>query len=109
MAHSKCQKAQSIILSRQPRLSSQRSNACNARAAKRDYHMTHKHGRTDANHTEIVNALQAIGASVTSLADVGGGCPDLLVGYRGQNMLLEVKDGRKPPSARGLAPAEQKW
>jgi len=71
--------------------------------------MTHKHGRTDANHTEIVNALQAIGASVTSLADVGGGCPDLLVGYRGQNMLLEVKDGRKPPSARGLTAAEQKW
>jgi len=71
--------------------------------------MTHKHGRTDANHKEIVAALREIGASVTSLADIGGGCPDLLVGYHGQNLLLEVKDGRKPPSARALTADEQEW
>jgi len=71
--------------------------------------MTHKHGRTDANHAAIVATLRAIGASVVSLADIGGGCPDLLVGYRGVNLLLEVKDGNKPPSARKLTQAEQKF
>lgn len=71
--------------------------------------MTHLHGRTDANHTAIVTALRDIGASVVSLADIGGGCPDLLVGYRGVNLLLEVKDGKKSPSARMLTSAEQKF
>lgn len=47
--------------------------------------------RVDKNQTEIVEALRAIGASVQSLATVGKGVPDLLVGYRGQNWLLEVK------------------
>jgi Holliday junction resolvase len=47
--------------------------------------------RVDANHKEIVDALRDIGASVVSLAPIGKGCPDLLVGYRGRNYLLEVK------------------
>lgn len=68
-----------------------------------------RHSRTDGNHAAIVAALRSIGASVVSLADIGNGCPDLLVGYRGQNLLLEVKDGRKPPSARKLTPAERKF
>lgn len=71
--------------------------------------MTHKHGRRDANHTAVVEAVRGIGASVLILADVGDGCPDLLVGFRGVNLLLEVKDGRKPPSARKLTPDEQKF
>jgi hypothetical protein len=40
---------------------------------------------------------------------MGDGIPDLLVGYRGYTLLLEVKDGKKPPSARVLTPAEQKF
>lgn len=73
--------------------------------------MTHKprtvYGRTDTNQSNVVEALRSIGASVLILSDVGGGCPDLLVGYRGVNFLLEVKDGNKPPSARKLTEAEQ--
>lgn len=64
--------------------------------------MTHKHGRRDANHTDVVEALRGVGASVLILADVGDGCPDVLIGFRGVNLLLEIKDGRKPPSARKL-------
>jgi hypothetical protein len=65
--------------------------------------------KIDANHTAIVQALRAVGATVQSLASVGKGCPDLLCGYRGNNVLLEVKDGDKPPSARRLTPDEQEW
>ena len=63
----------------------------------------------DSNHTRIVLALRAIGASVQSLASLGGGVPDLLVGYHGKNVLLELKDGSKPPSARALTVDESKW
>ena len=48
--------------------------------------------RADKNQSEIVAGLRDIGASVLILSQVGGGCPDLLVGFRGQNHLLEVKD-----------------
>jgi len=47
--------------------------------------------RTDANQTEICAALRKVGATVQDLSRVGGGCPDLLVGYRGENYLMEVK------------------
>lgn len=40
-------------------------------------------------------------------ADLGRGFPDLVVGVRGRNLLLEVKDGKKPPSARRLTAPEQ--
>ena len=48
-------------------------------------------GKVDANHSEIVSALRQLGCSVQSLASVGGGCPDMVVGWRGRNILLEVK------------------
>lgn len=65
--------------------------------------------RTDENHAPIVNGLRSIGATVQSLAAVGDGCPDLLVGYRGVNVLLEIKDGDKPPSRRRLTPDQDDW
>jgi hypothetical protein len=68
-----------------------------------------KTARVDANQAVIVDALRAIGASVQSLAMVGRGVPDLLVGFRAQTYLLEVKDGEKPPSARRLTPDEAAW
>jgi hypothetical protein len=65
--------------------------------------------KVDANQAEIVEALRAIGCTVQLLHMVGQGCPDLLVGYRGHNWLLEVKDGNKPPSRRRLTDDEQEW
>ncbi len=65
--------------------------------------------RLDANQREVVETLRAFGCSVQSLASVGKGCPDLLVGYRGLNILLEVKDGTKKPSARVLTEDEARW
>lgn len=65
--------------------------------------------RIDANQTEIVNALRKIGCSVQHLHAVGAGCPDLLIGHRGRNTLLECKDGKKPPSACKLTKDQTKW
>ena len=65
--------------------------------------------KVDANQREVVAALRAAGASVQLLHAVGEGCHDLLVGYKGLNMLLEVKDGSKPPSAQKLTPQQEEW
>lgn len=46
----------------------------------------------DANHVEIVKALRRVGATAKSLAPMGKGIPDLLVGFRNMNFLLEVKN-----------------
>lgn len=63
----------------------------------------------DSNHTAVVLALRSIGATVQSLASMHGGVPDLLVGYHGKNVLLEVKDGEKCASARALTVQEAEW
>ena len=60
--------------------------------------------KTDANQAEIVAALRNIGASVHDTSAVGRGFPDLVVGMRGRNYLIECKDGAKVPSARKLTP-----
>lgn len=65
--------------------------------------------KVDANQAEIVAALRKVGATVEPLHRVGGGCPDLAVGFRGANYLIEVKDGGKAPSARKLNPAQIEW
>jgi hypothetical protein len=63
----------------------------------------------DANHTAIVKAVTQCGARVLDLSRLGQGVPDLLIAYRGQLCLWELKDGDKPPSKRRLTPAEQAW
>jgi hypothetical protein len=63
--------------------------------------------RRDDNEKEIIAAMRAEGAYVKQINDEG--LFDLLVNYRGETMLIEVKDGAKPPSARRLTDAEQKF
>lgn len=63
----------------------------------------------DRNQAEIVKRLRALGVSVQPLHTIGGGVPDLLCGYRGLNLLLEVKDGEKPPSDRKLTMDQLIW
>lgn len=65
--------------------------------------------RIDANQPDIVQALRTMGASVQSLASVGKGCPDLLVGFLGANYAIEIKDESKPPSKRVLTPDQVVW
>ena len=68
-----------------------------------------KAARIDANQTAVVSALRAAGATVQSLAAVGDGVPDLLVGFRNATILLEVKDGAKVKSAQKLKPKQVSW
>jgi hypothetical protein len=65
--------------------------------------------RVDRNQAEIAAALRKVGATVQSLAAIGEGVPDLLVGFRRQTYLLECKDGQKPPSQRELTPDQIAW
>lgn len=62
--------------------------------------------KVDSNQGAIVAALRAVGATVVPTHTIGRGFPDLVVGFRDKNFLLEVKDGGKPPSARKLTPDE---
>jgi hypothetical protein len=64
--------------------------------------------RIDANQNKIVDGLRKAGAYVRIISQ-GDGIPDLLVGYNGYTILMEVKDGDKVPSARKLTEAEQKF
>lgn len=59
-------------------------------------------GHRDDNHGTIVKAFRKLGCSVVELDVVGSGCPDLLVGYRRIDRLIEVKDGAKVKSRRQL-------
>jgi hypothetical protein len=63
--------------------------------------------RRDDNEQDIIRAMREAGAYVKQINDEG--LFDLLVNYRGETMLIEVKDGAKPPSARRLTDAEQKF
>jgi Holliday junction resolvase len=63
--------------------------------------------RTDSNHAEIVKAFRALGCTVLDLSQLGSGCPDILVGTGVHNVLVEIKDGAKKPSARKLTPDEK--
>ncbi len=65
--------------------------------------------RIDDNQPQIVRALRSLGASVQPLSAVGQGCPDLLVGYRGATLVLEVKNKDGPPSQRALTPHQERW
>lgn len=61
-------------------------------------------GKTDANQTEIVDALRAMGVVVRSLAGVGDGMNDLLCACRGELWLLECK-----VPGEHLTPKQKAW
>ena len=65
--------------------------------------------RVDANHADIATALREGGAVVVDTSHFGQGIPDLWVTSHAFTGWLEIKDGSKPPSARKLTPAEEKF
>lgn len=65
--------------------------------------------KIDDNQHEIVGTFRALGYSVKSLAQLGEGTPDLLLGKNTLNFLVEVKDGAKSPSQRKLTDDQIKF
>lgn len=64
----------------------------------------------DGNQAEIIADLRRIpGCSVAVLSAVGGGIPDLLIGYRGANFLVELKDPMQPKHRHELTPEQQEF
>ena len=63
--------------------------------------------KRDANEEAIADALLAVGASVTRIS--AKGAPDLLVGFRGETTLMEVKraPGPKGGTSRGKLTNDQ--
>ena len=63
--------------------------------------------KPDLNHGEIRDGLRAIIGKqcVRDTKDVGGGLPDLMVGFQGVNYFLENKTNEKST----LTPAEEKF
>jgi len=68
-----------------------------------------KYARKDSNHKEIIQAFRDLGATVFDTASLGSGFPDCVLGFRGVNVLVEIKDGSLPPSKRKLTPDEHKF
>jgi len=56
-----------------------------------------------------VSAVRNVGADGYITSNVGKGFPDISEGYRGMNVLIEIKDGSKPPSKRQLTPDQKRF
>lgn len=69
--------------------------------------MTHK--RIDANQKEITSLFRQLGATVLVTSELGRGAPDLIIGFRGRNIMVEVKDGKKPLSHQKLTHDEMEF
>jgi len=66
--------------------------------------------RTDGNHTAIRTAFRKLlgDDNVVDTSRCGGGLGDLVITYGGQILMIEIKDGAKPPSRRKLTKAQKK-
>jgi Holliday junction resolvase len=58
--------------------------------------------KVDKNQADMIQALRDEGCSVFSLAGMGKGCPDLLVGIASKTYLVEVKDGARYGKSRSI-------
>lgn len=56
-----------------------------------------------------MRGLRKVGCTVAITNAVGGGFPDLVVGYRMETTLLELKDPMQPPNKRRLTPAQEEF
>ena len=62
--------------------------------------------RVDNNQKEIIDALEKIECTVSDTSGAGHGFPDLVVGYRNRNYLLEIKNESRK-NQKNLTPAQQ--
>lgn len=65
--------------------------------------------KIDKNQKAIVEALEAAGASVLVTSRMGSGFPDLVVGLRGKNILIEVKNPENSYGRKGFNKNQQNF
>ncbi len=65
--------------------------------------------RVDANQKEIVAALKNVGASIIDTARVGKGVPDLIVGFRNETFLMEIKNPKTQYGKKGFNKLQAEW
>lgn len=66
--------------------------------------------KIDSNQNEVIKSLRQIpGVTIAITSQLGGGFADFLLGYKGVNFMIELKDGAKSPSQRKLTPDEEKF
>lgn len=65
--------------------------------------------KKDANHAVIVAALEAHGVSVIDTSAMGGGFPDLICGFSGVTMLMEIKNPKTAYGRKGLNENQVRW
>jgi len=66
------------------------------------------HGKDDSQDS-IVSALVESGCTVQDMSRIGGGVPDLLVGYQGRNFLIECKPAAGTKKQLNLRDTQEKW
>ena len=64
--------------------------------------------KVDANSAEIISAFRKLGCSVLPMHTLKNAC-DCAVGLNGKTVLVEIKDGKKPPSQKRLTAGESKF
>lgn len=65
--------------------------------------------KKDKNHPEIVEALKGHGASVIDTSGLAHGMPDLILGYCGKTMLMEIKNTATYYGRKGLSKTQLEW
>lgn len=70
--------------------------------------MPRRAAKIDDNQKAVVDVFRSMGISTAITSGAGDGFTDLVIGHGGLTVLVEVKDGNKPPSAQNLTPAQEK-
>jgi hypothetical protein len=65
--------------------------------------------RVDSNAPALCTLWRSIGGSWLTLVPETGGEPDALIGWRGADVLIEVKDPNAPPSKRKPRAKQLAW
>ncbi len=64
--------------------------------------------KKDDNHAEIAKFFKDNGWSVLDISQLKN-CADIIIGRGLQTVIIEIKDGKKPPSQRKLTAGEFKF
>lgn len=65
-------------------------------------------GNKDRNHNALVKVFEDLGCSVIETYTMGGGFPDLVLGFVGLTFLVEIKNPETSYGRRGLTESQRK-